>query len=547
LKAGVCPRCEIPLPIGYIRCPRCDVEVDSPQSVPEAHAAPSQVEKKTATQKFRSPTQRFRTPTQRFSTGTQRFATGRSTARRTMTPTHFVLTGMVFLLAIAFVVLMSTRSAPPVTKAPAQVDAPVAIQPPDVSAAEWARAREKFKSAQALADQDRIADALPLAEESRSIYLELQKKCGRDVEAELRKVDELIAFCKRPPAPPPTAVSMPAPAPIEKPAAVKPPEPEPFKPADPPKPAPASTWFSKSPAALRADPSPVAHSIAALLAAHLPNSAEDQAVMTLYTERFLKSELDHEEAARYLLVALAKAKKDNVALPACRLMALGHLEALSAAKRESLLAVYGNDLDLAEAKALEVLRGMLAKSTPEAFERALQDETASKSTRGVFWMLRLLDKPDEQYVVLAKATEFISKLPASRWASFKAILVAAKPCSRCKGTHEVPCDFGCDSKGEVAKRCPTCNGSGKMPFSTSQAPCPEKRPGPHLWTEKCPKCNGTRAQPCRSCKAPWQPIPTSAFIIEKCEACSGSGVVHPEMKTPCPVCGGAGRSIAPAK
>jgi hypothetical protein len=86
-----------------------------------------------------------------------------------------------------------------------------------------------------------------------------------------------------------------------------------------------------------------------------------------------------------------------------------------------------------------------------------------------------------------------------------------------------------------------------MPFSSSQTPCPEKRKGPHLWSEKCSKCSGTHKIPCRSCKAPWRPLSASHLTLTPCALCASSGFLHSGLKTLCPACYGVGRTLGPLK
>lgn len=183
MKLGVCPKCEVPLPFGYIRCPRCDVEIDSAQSVPEVHAGPKPV----------VPTTRRVSDTQRFR-ATQRFATGR-VQKKSAPPAVWVAAALALGLGIGFIAALSGSTRPaPVARPPKLAEPkPDPAAPP---ARPWVTASERLRQAKAMLNENRIDEALHAAEESRALFKELSAQIpAREIEDEMKQVEELIALC----------------------------------------------------------------------------------------------------------------------------------------------------------------------------------------------------------------------------------------------------------------------------------------------------------------------------------------------------------------
>jgi len=407
--------------------------------------------------------------------------------------------------------------------------------------------------------------------------------------------------------PPPSIVEVrPAPTPAPAPASIQTPWAEPPKPgqpaviesAIPPAPAPASepppldvTPLLKTFAAFleKVDSPADASDLAAKLApSRAPAtqiacavtkmvssgewrpSPEEGAHLRAYAKKFLAepASVSHADAVEFLLkeMELRKLTTPVLEMPVTRALVLGHVAALPPKdpRIEPLLKKHAAMLGIEpvadrwaclEGGAIEAARAALG--SPEAFAATLDQ---FKSVREPAWeifqalasaWLAVKSRGEAAIAVMSFAVDQTRavRYPASpakdEVQRIKAFLAKYKPCKWCKGSHQVPCDYGCDDNGEITKKCAVCNGSGLKPGYLYPPPCPEKVPGgKHTWNDKCPKCKGARGMPCRSCKAAWAPPPADAFDVTPCKACSGGGFALGPVKLPCVDCYGLGSRLA---
>lgn len=299
-------------------------------------------------------------------------------------------------------------------------------------------------------------------------------------------------------------------------------------------------------------------------------SAEEAALLRAYAKRYLAAPLSppHHEAIEFLAreIEIKKQAAPSAELPAARTLLLGHLAALPRASEgvDAILKKQATTLGLerisdrwscVEGAAIEAGRSGMA--APDTLAAAMEQ---FKSLREPGWELFQIfatallaarskgDMAQEAALLAIEAAKAIRYPPSparEEAIKIKNVFAKFKPCKWCKGTHQVPCDYGCDEGGQVTKKCAVCNGSGLKPGYLYPPPCPEKIPGgKHTWSDPCPKCKGSRGIPCRSCKAPFAPPPADLLDAQPCRTCAGGGFLLPELKLPCVDCYGVGARIS---
>jgi hypothetical protein len=445
-------------------------------------------------------------------------------------------------------------------------------------------ARIKFMALQDLSSSPQIRDRIREVNQlNKMIHDRLKSAGGEGPAAQVR------------PSPAPTPAPAPAPAPspwlnlppVSKPAPAPPPEPTPPPPvpeAPPVDMAPLLTGFAAFldkpesagdlPSRLSAARDPfgrVAYAVSKMASAgEWKPSGEEATLLRAYAKRFLAdpASIPHLEAVEFLAkeIELRKLNAPSAELAVSRTLLLGHLAALPAGDErprpilERVAPILGLERvsggwTCVEGAAIESARAGMA--APESLAAAFEQ---FKTLRDPGWELfqvfssallavRAKGEAAIEATVLAVDSTKAIRYPAcpakDEAIKIKNALAKYKPCKWCKGTHQVPCDYGCDESGQVTKKCAVCNGSGLKPGYLHPPPCPEKIPGgKHTWSDPCPKCKGARGIPCRSCKAPFAPPAVDVLDVSPCQRCGGGGFLLAELKLPCVDCYGVGSRVA---